>query len=166
MPLSARAETGANALVPRVAGGRRAPETTQCAACEPPEQASRARGVSIRSARRRPRWCLRSAHAERTAPAAGRSRSAAVVVQGRAVADELALLVRSPLDLRHGRHDAVVIGYAVHHVDVRLEEREILDEIQSFGYGRPMEVRRGVVPWESMKRSDLIAPNIDDCAAG
>jgi hypothetical protein len=31
MPLSDARETGANALIPRVAGGRRASETTQCA---------------------------------------------------------------------------------------------------------------------------------------
>ena len=31
MPLSDLRETGANALIPRVAGGRRASETTQCA---------------------------------------------------------------------------------------------------------------------------------------
>ena len=31
MPLSDARETGANALIPRVAGGRRAFETTQCA---------------------------------------------------------------------------------------------------------------------------------------
>jgi hypothetical protein len=40
----------------------------------------------------------------------------------------LPLLIGSHLDVRHTRHDGEVIGYPVHHVHVRLEEREILYE--------------------------------------